>query len=245
MSTALVTGGGRGIGRAVAEALLDDGWRVGITGRDAATLAGVRGALALVGDTTVRADVDAAIGALGVPDLVVLNAGLFTTGGPVWVSDPDQWWRDLEVNLRGPLLFLHALLPAMVARGSGRVVVVGSGFGQEPTLGASAYSVSKTAVERLAEGVALELEGTGVVVLTASPGLVRTDMTEEFPPGFLALHPEVETAPRRDLNLFVDLIRRVGRGELDAFHGRFVHVTTTATAPSGTQGTLRLVPYSD
>ncbi len=142
-------------------------------------------------------------------------------------------------------LFLHALLPRMVARGSGRLVVVGSGFGQEPVDGASAYSVSKTAVERLAEGVALELEGTGVTLLTASPGLVRTDMTDAFPEGFLRAHPEFRDAPRRDVAPFVDLVRRVGTGELDAFHGRFVHVTTTATTADGDQGTLRLVPYRD
>ena len=240
---ALVTGGGRGLGRVVAKALLADGWEVGITGRDAASLAQVAGAVALPGDTTVAADVRAALEQFGSPDLLLLNAGTFATGGPLWETDPDAWWRDVEVNLRGPALWLHAALPAMVARGSGRIVLVGSGFGQEPVPAASAYSASKTAAERLAEGVALELEGTGVVLLTASPGLVRTDMTDAFPEGFLARHPSYRDSPRRDSALFVELVRRVGRGELDGFAGRFVHVTTTATAASGEQGTLRLVPY--
>lgn len=240
---ALVTGGSRGIGRAVAEALIADGWQVGITGRDEAALADVQGAIALPGDTTDPAAVARAV--TQVPDVAVLNAGAFSTGGRFWETEPAQWWREIEVNVRGVALFLHALLPGMVARGSGRVIVVGSGFGQEPVAAASAYSVSKTAVERLAEGVALELEGTGVTLLTASPGLVRTGMTDAFPEGFLHVHPEFRDAPRRDVSLFVDLVRRVGRGELDAFHGRFVHVTTTATTARGDEGTLRLVPYSD
>jgi NAD(P)-dependent dehydrogenase (short-subunit alcohol dehydrogenase family) len=244
VSSALVTGGGRGVGRAVAEGLLADGWRVGITGRDPQRLAQVTGAHALAGDVTVRADVEAAVAAFGVPDLVLLNAGAFATGGPLWQGDPDAWWRDVEVNLRGPLLFLHALLPGMVARGSGRVVLVGSGFGQEPVAGASAYSVSKTAAERLVEGLALELEGSGVVALTASPGLVRTDMTDAFPEGFLAAHPEYRDRPRRDVALFVALVRRIAAGELDGLHGRFVHVTTTVDRGAGDEGTLRLVPYS-
>lgn len=240
---ALVTGGSRGIGRAVADALLADGWQVGITGRDEAALAAVPGAVALPGDTTDPAAVARAVADL--PDLALLNAGAFSTGGRFWETDPAHWWRDVEVNLRGVALFLHALLPGMVARGSGRVIVVGSGFGQEPMAAASAYSVGKTAVERLAEGVAVELAGTGVTLLTASPGLVQTDMTDAFPEGFLAAHPEYRDAPRRDVALFVDLVRRAGRGELDGFHGRFVHVTTTATSAHGDEGTLRLVPYSD
>ncbi len=242
---ALVTGGSRGIGRAVAEALLGDGWTVGVTGRDPATLAEVVGAVPLPGDTTAAEDVQRAVATFGTPDLALLNAGALGTGGLFWETDPEAWWRDVEVNLRGVALFLHALLPGMVARGSGRVLVVGSGLGQEPVTGASAYSVSKTAVERLAEGVAGELEGTGVTLLTASPGLVKTEMTDGFPEGFLLLHPEYRDAPRRDVGQFVDLVRRAGRGELDAFHGRFVHVTTTATAPTGEQGTLRLTRYAD
>ena len=238
---ALVTGGGRGLGRLAAEALVADGWDVVVTGRNAASL-DVAGAVAVPGDTTDPEHVRSALDPL--PDLLLLNAGVFATGGPLWETDPDDWWREVEVNLRGPALWLHTALPGMVARGSGRVLVVGSGFGQEPVASASAYSVSKTAVERLAEGVALELAGTGVTVLTVSPGLVRTDMTEAFPVGFLAAHPEYRDLPRRDPQLFVDLVRRAGRGELDAFHGRFVHVTTTATTATGAEGTLRLVPYA-
>lgn len=244
--SALVTGGGRGLGRLVATALLDDGWAVIVTGRDPASLATVDGATAVAGDTTDPAHVLAALAA-GVPDLLVLNAGALSTGGVLWDSDPEAWWRDVEVNLRGPALWLHAALPAMVARGHGRVLLVGSGLGQEPVSGASAYSVSKTAAERLVEGVALELDGTGVTLVTASPGLVQTDMTDAFPAGYLALHPEMASLPRRDPALFTALVLQFGRGQLDALHGRFVHVTTdlpTALETTSPAGTLRLLPYA-
>jgi hypothetical protein len=118
--------------------------------------------------------------------------------GRLWETDPDLWWRDVEVNLRGPALALHAVLPSMLQRGSGRVVVLGSGMGAVPTAGASAYSTSKAAVLRLVDTVAAELAGTGVVVIAVSPGMVPTDMTRAFPEGFLQLRPSCATrAPTR------------------------------------------------
>ncbi|MDP9434794.1 MAG: SDR family oxidoreductase, partial [Actinomycetota bacterium] len=121
---------------------------------------------------------------LGPLDLLVANAGLFAAGGRLWETDPDTWWRDVEVDLRGPALALWAALPAMVARGRGRVVVLGSGFGTAPTPGASAYASAKAGVARLVDTVAAELEGTGVTVLAVSPGMVATDMTSSFPARF-------------------------------------------------------------
>ena len=260
---ALVTGGSRGLGRGPAGALAARGVAGAVTGRTAADLdetveqvqaAGARG-LALPGDATDRAAVAEAVARttaeLGPIDLVVANAGSFGTGGPVWESDPDAWWRDAEVNVRGPLLALHAALPAMVARGSGRVVVVGSGFGNKPMPHASAYSASKAAVQRLVEACAGELHGTGVVVLCVSPGFVETDMTRGFPPGFVAGHPEfADPDPERwtPASAFTSLVQRVAAGELDPLSGRFVHVTTDLDAARAAvgdpeRGTLRLVPW--
>ena len=104
----------------------------------------------------------------------------------------------------------------MVARGSGRVLHVGSGMGHRPNAGWSAYATSKAALSRLTDSLAAALDGTGVTVLEASPGLVRTDMTETMwgPPDEQAWNP---------VERMVDLVRRFARGELDALHGRFVH----------------------
>jgi NAD(P)-dependent dehydrogenase (short-subunit alcohol dehydrogenase family) len=256
---ALVTGGSRGLGREAARALTADGWAVAITGRDAAALDGAvaagDAALALPGDVTDGAAVASWVRdteqQLGPVDLVLANAGAFAAGGRLWETEPETWWRDVEVNLRGVQLTCHAALPGMVARGSGRIVVMGSGIGMGPGPGGSSYAVSKAAVARLVESVAAELAGTGVTILTISPGMVETDMTRGFPAGFLAVHPEladpdpsVWTPPQ----LFLELLRRITAGEVDALHGRFVHARTDldqalAAADDADRGTLRLVGW--
>lgn len=254
--TALVTGGSRGLGREAARALTADGWAVAVTGRDAAALDAVvsdgDAALALPGDATSQADVASAVARtedeLGPVDLLLANAGAFAAGGRLWETDPDTWWRDVEVNLRGVHLALHAALPSMVARGSGRVVVMGSGFGTAPTPGASAYASSKAAGMRLVDTVAAELDGTGVTVLAVSPGMVPTDMTHGFPEGFLALRPDLrDPAPEAwtPASAFVALLRRIAAGDADALHGRFLRarddlgVALASDDPAA--GTLRLV----
>lgn len=255
---ALVTGGSRGLGRAAARALTADGWSVAVTGRDEAALAEVGAALTLIADATdpaaTRTAVARAESELGPLDLLVVSAGAFAAGGRVWETDPDTWWSDVEVNLRGVHLALHAALPGMVARGAGRVVVLGSGMGMVPTPGASAYSAAKAAVARLVETVAAELTGTGVAVLTVSPGMVRTDMTSAFPDGFLEIRPELrdpDPSAWTPVESFLGLLRRIATGDLDALSGRFLHVrddpsgAVRAAADEPPRGVLRLIPWSD
>ena len=258
---ALVTGGGRGIGRTIAATLTAAGWSVAVMGRASAsleaTVAAGEAALALPGDVTDRAAMVEALqkteAALGPVELVVANAGRFTAAGPVWESDPDEWWGDVEVNLRGPQLALWAALPQMVARGSGRIVVLGSGIGTEGMPYSSAYSTSKAAVMRLVESVAGELAGTGVSVFVISPGLVKTDMTD-FPETYLAHHPDwrgiadVEGIPaERGANLVLEL----ASGRHDALSGRYVRLITDLVSAGGAAGsddavgTLRLVPLPE
>jgi NAD(P)-dependent dehydrogenase (short-subunit alcohol dehydrogenase family) len=234
---------------------------VAVTGRSADALDDVvrsgEAALALPGDATDRAAVSEAVrrtaDELGPVELLVANAGSFAAGGRLWETEPDLWWRDVEVNLRGPALALHAVLPAMVERGSGRVVVLGSGMGVVPTAGASAYATSKAAVLRLVDTVAAELAGTGVLLLAVSPGMVRTDMTSGFPEGFLQVRPELrDPAPDawREAGAFTGLLLRIAAGELDPLHGRFVHVRDdvdellAAAAGDPAAGTLRLRPWT-
>jgi 3-oxoacyl-[acyl-carrier protein] reductase len=226
---ALVTGAGRGIGREVALALASDGAHLALMGRsrpgleavlDEVIRAGGR-AVAVPADVTrtgqVRAAVDDVTRHLGPVDLLVSNAGLReSTEAMPWQADPADWWRVLETNVRGPFLLAHAVLPSMVARGTGRVLHVGSGMGHRPNPGWSAYATSKAALSRLTDSMAAALQGTGVTILEASPGLVRTEMTETMwgPPD------EQNWTP---VDRMVDLVRRFARGELDALHGRFVH----------------------
>lgn len=252
--TALVTGGGRGLGRDITLALVQHGWAVAVTGRDPASLDVVvadGAALALPGDATDRRAVQEAVllaeAELGPLDLLVANAGRFATGGLLWEIDPDEWWRDVEVNLRGVQLALWAALPGMVARGAGRVVALGSGFGNTASPHGSGYGVGKTAVHRLVESVAAELAGTGVVALSVSPGRVRTDMSTDFPTGSTSAHPEYLQPPAEGwapAEAVAGLVVRIGDGELDALSGRFVRpATRVPVAPGSDAGTLRLVPY--
>jgi len=226
---ALVSGAGRGIGRELALGLAAAGARVGLLGRTRAALDAVLSECAALGARAVavpadvadrdraRSAVDTVVRDLGPVDLLVTNAGLRErAAGLPWEADPDDWWRVVETNLRGPFLLAHAVLPSMVARGAGRVLHVGSGMGQRPHPDWSAYAVSKAAVSRLTDTLAVALEGTGVTVLEVSPGLVRTDMTETMwgPP---------DDQPWNPVQRIVDLAVRFGAGELDALHGRFVH----------------------
>jgi NAD(P)-dependent dehydrogenase (short-subunit alcohol dehydrogenase family) len=248
---ALVTGGGRGLGREVACSLSRSGWNVTITGRDFETLDDAVAAgdahLALPGDATDRDAVAAAVEAAGPLDLVVANAGRFGTGGALWQTDPDDWWRDVEVNLRSVALALWAALPGMVERGSGRVIALGSGFGNTAAAYGTGYGVSKAAVHRLVESVALELAGTGVTAFSVSPGRVRTDMTLGFPKAFTDAHPAMLEPPAGGWappEALTALVSRIASGELDALSGRFLHVTADLpTAPGADEGTLRLVGW--
>jgi 3-oxoacyl-[acyl-carrier protein] reductase len=260
MAVALVTGGGRGIGRVLARGLTAAGWTVVVTGRTAASLdeavAAGDAALAVVGDAKDPDAVAAALAAaegLGTLDLVVANAGVFTAAGPIWECTPQQWWSDVEINLRGPVLLLQLALGGMVARGAGRVIVMGSGYGTEPLPWASGYSTSKAAVQRLVESVAGELLGSGVSVFAISPGLVATDLTD-FPERLLVHYPElrgIAQAEGRPPEQCAELVVRLAGGGFDDLSGRYVHVrddlegALAAARIDASVGSLRLMGYDN
>jgi NAD(P)-dependent dehydrogenase (short-subunit alcohol dehydrogenase family) len=142
--TARVTGGSRGIGRAIAQALGHAGAAVAITARAArdleATAAELRTrgitVLAVPVDVTDRTGVDTIVAqterALGPIGLLVNNARTCEAIGPVWDVDPDVWWHEVEIHLRGAFLCARAVLPGMVARRSGRIINLASAAGLVP-----------------------------------------------------------------------------------------------------------------
>ena len=216
---ALVTGGGRGIGRRIAEALAADGWRVAVsarTGEQVAETAQAIGGLAVTADVSRREDVEAMVkrveSELGPIDLLVANAGI--AGGHGWDSDPDEWWRVFEVNVLGPFLTARAVVPGMIERGSGRIVITGSGASYLPGSENTAYSASKAAVGRFGETLAMQLEPHGIPVFVISPGLVQTDMTADVFPDDAPWTPP-ELAPR--------LVVALASGRADALSGRYIH----------------------
>ena len=239
---ALVTGAGRGIGRAVALALSEAGAAVAVCARsedevtDVAREIADRNGRALAVRCDVRhrhqvegmvAQVEAAIGPV---DLLVNNAGQFGPVGPVAAADPDEWWQALEVNLRGPLYCARAVLPGMLTRGHGRIVNVssGAGFAAIPML--SAYAVSKAALYRLSENLAAETSGHGVMVFAINPGLVRTAISES---ALSCGEPSVEQwfrdafASQQDVSAepAATLVLYLASGAADVLSGRYIFAT--------------------
>ena len=217
---ALVTGGGRGIGARIARELADAGMRVAVSARTReqveAVAAEVDG-LAVAADVSRRDDVERMVSEvereLGAVDLLVANAGIGNKGDPVWEADPDEWWSVFEVNVRGVYLCCRSVLPGMLERGRGRIVITGSGASYLPGSRSTAYSASKAAVGRFGETLAAQLEGR-VPVFVISPGLVRTDMTDgSFP----------EDAPWTPPELAPRLVRELASGRADVLAGRYIH----------------------
>ena len=246
MRVALVTGGGRGIGRAVARELANDGFAVAVlsrtgseleqTARDIAHAGGT--AIPIVADVARPAQVRRAVDearTLGEIDLLVNNAGV---GGPIrvmWHGDPDAWWRTVEINLRGTFNCIHAVLPGMVDRGCGRVVNVASDAGAYRWPLVSHYSVAKAAVIKLTENLAAETRRYGIAAFAIHPGLVRIGLTELSLDGKAAdgsaeasVHAWVRRQVERGLAVeperACDLVVRLASGEADELSGHYITV---------------------
>ncbi|HEU4448443.1 MAG TPA: SDR family NAD(P)-dependent oxidoreductase [Gaiellaceae bacterium] len=218
---ALVTGGGRGIGRGIALELAAAGARVAVAARTAAEVeetATAAGGLALACDVSERASVEDAVERtereLGPVDLLVANAGTSVSEGErAWELEPADWWRVFEVNVLGVYLCCRTVIPGMLERGRGRIVNVASGAAYLPGTTTTAYSASKAAVHRFSEALAAQLAPHGIPVFSISPGLVRTAMTSGFPDDAPWTPPEL--APR--------LVRALASGRLDRLSGRYLH----------------------
>jgi 3-oxoacyl-[acyl-carrier protein] reductase len=187
MDVAVVTGAGRGIGRAVALEFARRGVDVALVGRTEAPLrdcareaerAGVR-ALVAQADVASPGDVDraaAAVLALGVPRVVVNNAGIAGRRAHVEQLAVDEWDAVLGANLRGVFLVTRAFLPAMRAAGRGRIVTIASISATLGTAGLAAYCASKWGAVGFSKALAEELRGSGLQALTVLPGTVDTPM---------------------------------------------------------------------
>lgn len=185
---ALVTGGGRGLGRSFALGLKQAGMSVAVCARTepeiAESVALMGGGLAIPADVTdpeaVRRMIAQVESQLGPIELLVNNAGSGPPFGPTWEANQAQWWRTIEINLRGPMLCSHAVLPGMVARRRGRIINVASGAGTMAIPYMSAYVTSKAALIRFTEVLAAEVRPHGITVFAIQPGTVRTAMAEQL-----------------------------------------------------------------
>ena len=179
---ALVTGGGRGIGRQIAETLRDQGARVADGDLRAPEIDGVLGVDL---DVTSEASVDAAFvrveAELGAVELLVLNAGIYVVE-PFEETSPESWRLTIDVNLTGAFLCARRALPAMREAGFGRIVALGSSAGK--TGGkrhAAAYGASKAGIMVMTKSIASEYAEHGITANALAPALIDTDMIAGLP----------------------------------------------------------------
>lgn len=210
----VVTGASRGIGSHLADAFARAGYDV------------VRGSRR-VAEVTERGEVERWIDDVvrrhaGV-DVLVNNAGVVDGEVPLEESDPDDWWRTVEVNVLGPYLVTRAVLPYMLAAGTGRVINLNSGAGTRAGDLGSAYNVSKTALGRLTGSTHLSGGPRGVRAFDLAPGVVRTDMTTSMD----AHRDRTEWTDPADV---ADLALALASGDLDAWSGRMVRAGVDSPA---------------
>jgi 3-oxoacyl-[acyl-carrier protein] reductase len=210
-----VTGGGRGVGAGSAQALADDGWSVVVGARSRDQIEKVAadiGGRAVEVDVSDQESVERAVAEAGDIDLLVANAGIGNQDGATWEVSAGDWWKVFEVNVLGAHLCCRAVIPGMLERGGGRIVITGSGAAYLPGSTHTAYPASKAAVCRYGETLANELRGQ-IPVFFFSPGLVQTEMTSGFPDDAPWTPPEL--APR--------LVVALASGRADALAGRYIH----------------------
>jgi NAD(P)-dependent dehydrogenase (short-subunit alcohol dehydrogenase family) len=245
-SVALVTGAGRGIGQLVATAFAEAGAAVALVARSETELtrtveiieAAGGTAAAVAADVTDPGEMAAAVadlrGVLGPFDLLVNNAGVMGPIGPLWEIDADEWWRTMDVNVRGIVLCSRLVLPDMVAAQHGRIINITSQAGVHRWPLMSAYSVSKAAVVKLTENLALETRRHGTAVFSVHPGLLPIGMSETMAArtpltayeGHVRDWALNELAEGRgaDPARAVELLIRVAAGDADGLSGRHLSV---------------------
>ena len=216
---ALVSGGGRGVGRLLAVELASAGAAVGLIARSAAELAMVVGDVERSGGTAAAAACDltdqrataAAVAELarklGPANLLINNAGVSGPPGKLWDVSATEWWRTFEINIGGAFALTRLVLPDMIAAGNGRVVNITSYAGVYRWPLMSAYAASKAALVKLTETLAEETRPFGISVFSADPGLLPIGLSDAA----LKSH----AAPQTPEGLVFGWIR----GQLEAGHG--------------------------
>ncbi len=185
---AIITGGGRGLGRATALLLAEQGAHVGVLARSLSEVTAVadeiaargRRSLPLRADVSSWSSVSAAVShvlnTFGRIDILINNAGIIDPIAPVHRADPEQWAYNIDVNLKGPFYLVRSVLPHMLENGGGVIINVGSGAAHRVITSWSAYCAAKAGLYHFTNVLATELINTGIRVNSVRPGVVDTRM---------------------------------------------------------------------
>ncbi len=189
---AIITGAGRGIGKAVALAFAQEGADVLVASRTLSEVAETaeearalgRHALALKVDVSNRDEVERmvaqALEEFGKLDILVNSAGIYGAIGPLVDNDPEKWVQTVRINLFGSFFCARAVLPVMIRQRRGKIINLSGGGATSPLPNFSAYASSKAAIVRLTETLAEEIKGFNIQVNAIAPGGVNTRLTDEI-----------------------------------------------------------------
>ena len=185
---ALVTGGARGIGLAIAERLLAEGARVAIVDRDPSVEAVAKNlgpsARAMIADVTKSVDVDRVVAAAhrwaGCLDIVVNNAGITGRSYPIWDLSDEDWQQVLAVDLTSVFYVCRAAVKLMLPRGAGRIINIASIAGKEGNATLVPYSSAKAGVIGLTKALAKEVATRGILVHAVAPAVIGTELLQQM-----------------------------------------------------------------
>jgi len=242
---ALITGGGRGIGRAIAIGLARAGARVAVLSRSLIELmetvrlieevSDPGFGLAIEADVTDESSVHQAVDRINREfdriDILINNAGNEGPIGPMWENNPTEWWRCLEVNILGVFLCIHAVVPKMMQAPRSRIINVASASGLQPRPYMSAYALSKMGVIRLTEQLSLELRPLGIYVFAIHPGGIRTDMVEKLgrqdatKKWLPKIAEGIKKGPFQSTESATELVVKLASGAADCISGSYISVT--------------------
>jgi NAD(P)-dependent dehydrogenase (short-subunit alcohol dehydrogenase family) len=234
---ALVTGAGRGIGRATAIALGNAGFAVALVARSAPALEETRElvegtgapAFAAVADVTdvpaVARTVERIERDAGAIAVLVNNAASLRAIGPLWEVDPDDWWSDVMTSLGGAFNFCREVVPRMIERREGRIVNLTSYASVRPAPYETGYGCSKAAVNSLTESLAASLARHGISAFSVAPGFTQTDLTEHLTSSEAGRRwlPEAGGGRVVETGRTARLIARLAAGDADELSGRLLH----------------------
>lgn len=188
---AIVTGGARGIGLAIAERLLQSGAKVALWDRDASALSAATSLLAqpnsvlpvqvdLANNDTVVSAANTTASHFGKIDILINNAGITGGNAKTWEINPDDWRKVMDININGPFYCCRAIVPHLLSNGFGRIVNIASIAGKEGNPNAAHYSASKAAVIALTKSLGKELATSNISVNAIAPAVIATDILAQM-----------------------------------------------------------------